>query len=208
MGRIFVVAILCLSCGFRTALNDTRARDGGMPVPTADAAIADAALADTLNSVDADRGLADRGIPADASVVGDGPGTCSPLPVTWLPEPAYAACPASSAFAACAANDVGAVVARSAACVDAWSAIPFQCVGWPSLKATEEFVVLTVPDCMGSVWIEAASACEDHIEIRYVIMGTCGPCDGTRSTMRAFSLPLDPRPIVATGRFEFPPCLP
>ncbi|HJX53713.1 MAG TPA: hypothetical protein VJ801_13180 [Polyangia bacterium] len=208
MSRIFVVAILCLSCGFRTALNDTQARDGWMPSPKRDPVIADPAVADTLNSVDADRGLADRGIPADASVDGDGPGTCSPLSVTPLPEPSYAACPASSAFASCAANDVGAVVARSTACVDAWGAVPFQCVGWPSLKATEEFVVLTVPDCMGSVWIEAASACEDRIEIRYVIMGTCGACDDKRSNMRIFSLPLDPRPVIATGRIEIPPCIP
>jgi hypothetical protein len=203
-----MVAILCLSCGFRTALNDTRARDGGMPLPTADAAIADAVLADTLNSADADRGLADRGIPADTSVDGDGPGTCSPLQVTWLAEPDYAACPASSAFAACAASDVGAVVARSAACVYAWGGVPFQCTVWPRLEANSEFVVLTVPDCMGNVLIEAALACEDHIEIRYVVMGTCGPCDDKRSNMRIFSLPLDPRPVIATGRIEIPPCIP
>jgi hypothetical protein len=206
MSRIFVVAILCLSCGFRTPLNETQARDGWTLSPKRNIVMADTAATDTLNSADADRGHADRKIPADASVDGDRAETCSPLLVTPLPEPSYAACPASSASAACAANDVGVVVARSTACVDAWEGVPFQCTVWPRLEANLEFVVLTVPNCMGTVFIEAALACEDRIEIHYVVMGTCGPCNDKRSNMRAFSLPLDPRPIVATGRFEFPSC--
>lgn len=208
MRRFFVAAILCLSCGLRMPLNATHTREGRMPSPTGDAAIADVALADTPTGADADRGHPDRGIPADASVDGNGPGTCSPLPVTSLPEPSYAACPASSAAPACAANDVGAVVARSAACVAAWEAVLFQCVMWPRPEAKEEFVVLEVPDCADSISIEAALACEDHIEIRYVIMGTCWACTGYRSTTRVFSLPLDTRPVIATSRIEIPLCIP
>ena len=76
------------------------------------------------------------------------------------------------------------------------------------MKATEEFVVLKLPDCEDSISIEAALACDDHIEIRYIIHGACTACAGSRSNMRVFSLPLDPRPVIATGRTEIPPCIP
>jgi hypothetical protein len=76
MRRFFVAAILCLSCGFRTPLDETQARDGQMPPPKSDAATTDVALADTFAAVDAYRGHADREIVADAAVDGSGPEAC------------------------------------------------------------------------------------------------------------------------------------
>jgi hypothetical protein len=176
-------------------------RDGQAPPPADDAA-ADALPA--TGQIDA----TDRMPAADSFPAADDSSTCTPLQATALADPDYGACPATADTAACVASDIGAGVARSADCIASWGAIPFQCSNWPVLPAGQEFVVLTVSDCSFTIFIESAVACADHIEISYIEEGHCTSCDSMHSTMRAFSLPLDSRPVIASGRSIMPPCIP
>jgi hypothetical protein len=100
------------------------------------------------------------------------------------------------------------VVARSTACMQAWGQVQFQCATWNAPAAGQELVVVALDDCNDSVDVTAALACPDRIEISYIDYGTCQPCDGKRSALRAFALPLDPRPVIAQGKHVIPPCLP
>ena len=103
---------------------------------------------------------------------------------------------------------MGVVVARSAACANAWGAVLYQCIMWSAPAANEEIVVLRMNNCTDSLDTATASACGDHIEVSYIGHGTCAACDGKRSDLRAFTLPLDTRPVIATGQIIEPPCLP
>ena len=201
-GRWLVVLLLLIGCS-QNHLDVGQRRDGQTPSPTDDAAADVLAATGQLDGVD--RSPGSDGL--DGFLAADGSSSCTPLAATALPDPSVTACPATEATAACAASDVGAVVARSEECIGSWGAIPFQCSYWPIPPAGQEFVVLTVSDCSFGIYIESVLACADHIEIDYIESGTCSACDGMHSTMRMFSLPLDVRPVIASGRIEMPPCI-
>ena len=174
------------------------AKETGTPI--ADTSPQDSAPRDIRPLSDDLGGGTDLSQQFDTPDVDGGLEDCIPLPVTWLPEPDVLACPPSSSPSACAGGDVGAVVARNGACIRAWGEVPFQCLIWPAPAATEEIVVLEVADCTDSVEITTALACCNRIEISCADTGTCQTCDGRRSKLRAFVLPLDARPVAATGR--------
>ena len=207
MRLLLVAAMVCFAGCSKTALRsthdaqtpdsptdaaqptgDTRARDGQGP--------ADVFAGDLNSAPDVIR-------PDEASA------GCTSLPVTWLDEPSAIVCPPSAATSACAANDVGAVVARSSECLSSWGLIPVQCIMWPSLDDAQELVVLKVEDCSENILVTSLLACADHIQIEYYDMGTCSSCDGKRSNLRVLVLPRDPRPVIAVSSgIIFPPCLP
>jgi hypothetical protein len=198
--------MLCVSCGTKPGLPRGPVDGNATFAPMADASLMNAG-ADDARSNDLGGGTDFRQRP-DTADMADSMGECSPVSATWMPEPEVAMCPPSASPAACAGGDVGAVVARNGACLDSWGAIPFQCIMWRAPTASEEIVVLEVADCTDSVEISSAIVCRDRIEIAYVDSGTCQTCDGKRSKLRAFKLPLDARPVVVTGRSIEPPCLP
>jgi hypothetical protein len=72
----------------------------------------------------------------------------------------------------------------------------------------EEMVFVEMADCLDRLVMDRVEACPDRIVVQYTANATCGVCDGSRSKLRAFSLPLDSRPVVATGKRIVPPCLP
>ena len=202
MRRLVVAVGLWISCG-RSGLLVHSSRDGRLPSPgDAGAAVDTAAAQDEATS---DRGAdldgADTRSTPDGPTAVDATAGCSPLQVTWVREPDPAMCPPSATTAACASSDQGAVVSRSAACAASWGAVPFQCEIWPTLPTDQELVVLSVPTCSDRIVIEAVSLCPDRIEVDYVNQGTCEPCDTTRSRLRDFTLPLDSRPVIATGTY-------
>jgi hypothetical protein len=206
MRGLLVLMLVWVSCGTRTGLPMGAADARVEVVPAGDAGGGDASTRNDSPRADAALAPPDLGGPADAPVVSDVQTGCTPLPVTMLAEPTYGACPPTAAPTECQGNDVGAVVARSAACVNAWGNIPLQCVTWPSLAAGEEMVVLELASCTNSIGTVAAAACGDHIEVSYVELASCQPCDGRRSIWRAFTLPLDARPVIATGQLFVSPC--
>ena len=153
--------------------------------------------------------LATPDVPAfEVPALADGATGCVPWSVASLPEPLVASCPPTAESAACAGGDVGAVVARSTACTNAWGNILLQCAMWNGPAAGEQIVAIEFDNCSDAVDAVVAVACRDRIELSYTSRGTCRSCDGTRSHWRAFTLPLDPRPVIATGRHVEPPCLP
>ncbi len=176
--------------------------------PAGDASAGDSSVRDAWPETADLSTRADLGERADISLAADGPAGCTPLPVTWLSEPDVGTCPPTAGPSACGGGDVGAVVARSAACVNAWGQVPIQCVMWEGPAANEEIVVIKLANCTDSLDSATAFACSDHIEFTYVGHGTCQSCDGKRSDLRAFNLPLDGRPVIATGQIIEPPCLP
>ncbi len=201
----FLLVMVCLSCG-KTAL-PTGAIDAAADVAfTGGAGANDAPVQDAWLAPDKVASSTD--LAASPDLRSDSAAECSSLSVAWLPTPLAASCPPSSEPAACAGNDVGVVVARSEACIGAWGAIPLQCMGWDVLADDEELVVLDVANCLDSIQIDSVRGCADHIELAYTINGSCQACDGTHSIWRAFLLPRDPRPIIATGRTVIPPCPP
>jgi hypothetical protein len=208
MRGLVLVALVCLSCGRKTALPQGALDAQPNVVATGGSDASEAAKRDTWLPPDAAGIGADLDAAPDLPLATDGKVGCSPLLVTWLPEPELTMCPPSEEPAACGGDDVGVVVARSSACVRAWGAVPFQCTLAPEPKPDEEIVIVEVPDCLDSVAIETALACADRIEIVYMITGACQACDGKRSTWRAFTLPRDSRPVIATSHFVMPPCPP
>ncbi|MBN2575703.1 MAG: hypothetical protein JXP73_14145 [Deltaproteobacteria bacterium] len=207
MARGFLIlATVCASCGTRSGL-PKRALDAAVEVAPADAISAgNAADRDHRPAEDAAPSGPDLSVPADSPLDSDIQPGCTPLPVAMLPEPSYAACPPTETPPECQGGDVGAVVARSAACVYAWGAIPFQCAMWTVPAADEEMVVLELDKCTNTIGTVAASSCGDHIEVSYIELASCQTCDGRRSIWRAFTLPLDARPVIATGRLAVSPC--
>jgi hypothetical protein len=203
--RRLLLVIVFASCSHRTSLPN-RTYDAAADA-AADAG-RDSAVRDAVPGTDAPILAADLGASRDVPPAVDGDGGCTALPVTALPEPPPERCPPSAEAAACAGGDVGAVVARNADCIKAWGNIPLQCVLWPGPTAGEELVAIQLDNCTDVIDTVAAFACKDHIELSYVGRGTCQSCDGTRSAWRAFSVPLDSRPVVATGHVVEPPCLP
>jgi len=205
---LLLLAMVCLSCGTRSGL-PARTVDAKPEVATvADARARDAAVPDAEPGADDALTGTDHSGPADLPLAADGVSGCTSLPVTWLPEPLTVSCPPTSTPAACGGNDLGVVVARSAACVNAWGEIPFQCATWTGPATGEEIVVLKLANCTDLLDSVEAFACGDHIELSYLGHGTCQSCDGKRSDLRVFSLPLDARPVVANGQIVEPPCLP
>ena len=201
----FLLVMVCLSCG-KTALPKGAVDAAADVASTGGASANDAPVQDAWLAPDKIASSPDLAATPDFRP--DSAAGCSSLSVAWLPTPPVASCPPSSEPAACAGSDVGVVVARSEVCIGAWGAIPFQCMGWDALAADEELGVLDVPNCLDSIQIDSARACADHIELAYTINGSCQACDGTHSIWRAFLLPRDPRPIIATGRTVIPPCPP
>ena len=207
MRLLLVAAMLCFAGCSKTALRSTH--DGQAPDSPTDAAqpTGDTRASDGQGPADAfpvDLNSAPDVIRPDEATAG-----CTSLPVTWLDEPSAIVCPPSAATSACAANDVGAVVARSSECLSSWGLIPFQCIMWPSLDDAQEFVVLKVEDCNGTIQVMSLLACADHIQIEYYELGTCSSCNGQRSYLRVLVLPRDARPVIAVSLGGiFPPCLP
>jgi hypothetical protein len=188
MRGLLILAMICVSCGTRTGLHKGPLDATLETTPAGDASAGDSSVRDAWPET------ADLG--------------CTPLPVTWLSEPDVGTCPPTADPSACGGGDVGAVVARSAACVNAWGQVPIQCMMWKGPAANQEIVVIKLANCTDFIDSVAAFACSDHIEFTYLGHGTCQSCDGKRSDLRAFTLPLDGRPVVATGQIIEPPCLP
>ena len=205
MRGCFLLVMVCLSCG-KTALPKGAVDAAADVASTGGAGANDAPVQDAWLAPD--KVVSTPDLAASPDFRPDGAAGCSSLSVAWPPTPLAASCPPSSEPAACAGNDVGVVVARSTACTTAWNWSQQQCVGWNPPAADEELVVLDVPNCLDSIQIDSARACADHIELAYTINGSCQACDGTHSIWRAFLLPRDPRPIIATGRTVIPPCPP
>jgi hypothetical protein len=198
-----VGACLCIGC-MGQAIACVGGRCGLWCPPAVDAA-PNAALDGAAVS---DAGLHDTAVP-DTDVHDVVLAGCTSLPVEWSEEIHPYACPPIANRACDPAMDVGATVARYNACLVSWGSVLFQCVGWPTLKDGQEFVVLTVEDCSYDVTIESLESCADSIQVEYLVQGTCSPCDGKRSNFRVLVLPRDARPVVAVSRGTvMPPCPP
>jgi hypothetical protein len=202
MHLLFVAAILAFAGCSTSAMRSNQGHDAQAP----DTSTSDAWSRDSWVAADVFAGEVASAAGEAAAVTG-----CTSLPVTWLDEPSPMVCSPSASPTACAGNDVGAVVARSSECVQAWAwgLIPDQCLLWPSLDNAQEFVVLKVDDCSYRINVLTLQACADHIQIEHQQYGTCSACDGTRSDLRVLILPRDARPVVAVSKgIIMPPCLP
>jgi hypothetical protein len=186
--RLFLLAMAVVACQCKTALQTAK--------PDAGATVADASAS-----------LPDSPETLDQASFTDATG-CVPLLPTRLGDLDPRLCSPSQAPAACGGGDIGAIVARSNACTNAWGDIPFQCMGWPAIAPEQEMVVLEASNCLNAVEIHDAQACEDRIEISYAEYVSCESCDGEHSALRAFLLPLDPRPVIATRHLIVSPCPP
>jgi len=187
MRRLLIIALAALACqksGLQMAEPDASGTVAGTSAPSPDSP-----------------GSPDQAVLPDAS-------GCVPLLPTRLADLDPYLCPPSAAPAACGGGDTGAIVARSDACTRAWGDIIFQCVLWPAIPPGQEMLVLEASNCLDTIEIQSARACDDHIEVSYAEYVACEACGGQQSALRAFLLPLDPRPVIATRRLIPTPCPP
>ena len=188
MRHLLMLTMAVVACQDRSALQTAKPTDSGT-------------LADASGLLPDSPGSPDQTGHADAP-------SCVPLLPIRLDELDPRVCPPTSAPAVCGGDDVGVIVARSNACTGAWGAIPYQCMGWPAIAPGQELVVLEVRSCLDDIEIQSARACDDHIEISSAEYLSCEACNGQRSALRAFLLPLDPRPVIDTRSLIASPCPP
>jgi len=180
MRRVFVIGMAALACQSQSGLQAAK--------PDASGTVADASPS-----------LPDTPVGTDQPDFPDAPG-CVPLLPTRIADLDPRLCPPSSTPAACGGSDTGAIVARGDACAHSWGDILFQCVVWPAIPPGQEMLVLEASNCLDTIEIQSARACDDHIEVSYAEYLACEACGGQQSPLRAFLLPLDPRPVIATRR--------
>lgn len=123
-------------------------------------------------------------------------------------------CPIDTTLPECRSTDEGALVARSAACIEATKALR-PCASLPGAVdfSTSEVVVVLEPygGCLWPVDVDSVLDCEGEVRLSFRVREPCDSCDWPLRTARFISIPNSVKPVKATGKLirvgEEKPCL-